>query len=149
MQHHFQVEGRWQGGQAGNGSISAEHVSTTISLPAALGGSAKGTNPEEMLLGTAAACYLATLAIALEKRGIHPQGLRVQSTGTLDVAKLRITQLVHEPRIQVAIAPTPEQKLAMAEAVHKAEQICLISKAIRGNVEVEVRWDDEACEIAR
>src|SRR5262249_53898066 len=122
MQHEFRITGHWQGGRAGVGEAAAHHVSTMISLPRGLGGSARGptpgelggsargTNPEEMLFSTAAACYLITLGIILEKRGIATDRLEVVSTGTMDDEKLKITRIVHEPKVVLASAPTAEQR---------------------------------------
>src|SRR5215470_15421504 len=105
MQHEFRITGHWQGGRAGVGETAAEHVSTMISLPRELGGAARGTNPEEMLFSTAAACYLITLGIILEERGIATERLEVVSTGTMDDEKLRITRIVHAPKVVLASAP--------------------------------------------
>ena len=142
MQHEFLVTGHWQGGRAGVGETAAQHVSTMISLPRELGGSARGTNPEEMLFSTAAACYLI-------KRGIATERLEVVSTGTMDDEKLKITRIVHEPKVKLASAPTAEQRSSIAEAIHRAEQMCLISNAIRGNVEVAVVWNEASLESSR
>lgn len=131
------------------GETAAQHVSTMISLPRELGGSARGTNPEEMLFSTAAACYLITLGIILEKRGIATERLEVVSTGTMDDEKLKITRIVHEPKVKLASAPTAEQRSSIAEAIRRAEQMCLISNAIRGNVEVAVVWSEASLECSR
>jgi peroxiredoxin-like protein len=149
MKHEFQVTGHWQGGRAGQGETAAQHVSTMISLPKELGGAARGTNPEEMLFSTAAACYLITLGIILEKRGIPTERLEVITTGTMDDEKLKITKIVHEPKIRLMSAPTAEQQTSIAEAIHRAEQMCLISNAIRGNVEVVVLSTEATCERPR
>jgi peroxiredoxin-like protein len=110
----------------------------TVSLPRELGGIARGTNPEELLVNTAASCYLITLAIILEKRGIPAERLDIISTGTMDDEKIKITKLVHEPKIKLASAPTVEQLSSIAEAIQRAEQMCPIAKAIRGNVEIVI-----------
>jgi peroxiredoxin-like protein len=149
MQHEFRVTGHWQGGRAGQGETAAQHVSTMISLPQELGGSARGTNPEEMLFTTAAACYLITLGIILEKRGIATERLEVVTTGTMDDEKLKITKIVHAPKVVLMAAPSAEQKTSLAEAIHRAEQMCLISNAIRGNVEVTIVWNEASCESPR
>ena len=120
-----------------------------ISLPKELGGAACGTNPEEMLFTTAAACYLITLGIILEKRNIAAERLEVVTTGTMDDEKLKITRIVHEPRVRLAAAPTAEQRTSLTEAIHRAEQMCLVSNAIRGNVEVAVVWNEASCESPR
>ena len=148
MNHDFQVKGYWQGGRGGVGEVAGDHVITRISLPLALGGAARGTNPEEMLVSTAAACFLITLGIVLEKRGIAFDRLDVTSIGTMDAEKLKFTKLVHQPTIHILSSVTADQRATLGDAVKLAEKMCLISNAIRGNVEVDVTWSDANCELA-
>jgi len=131
------------------GQTAGEHVNTMISLPKGLDGAARGTNPEEMLASTAAACYLITLGIILEKREIAAERLEVTSTLTMDAQKIKITKLVHEPKVKLTSAPTAEQRSSIANAIERAEQMCPIANAIRGNVEIVVVSNEATIESPR
>ena len=48
-------------------------------------GPGAGTNPDEMLLGAAATCYIITLAAMLERSGIHQEALTMESEAIVDV----------------------------------------------------------------
>ena len=97
-----------------------------------------GTNPDEMLLGAAATCYIITLAAMLERSCIDKESLTMDSEATVDVTNRVFTykRIVHKPRLVLA-AGTDEKKLSLARRLtEKAETSCMISRAIKGNVEI-------------
>ena len=58
-----------------------------------------GTNPDEMLLGAAATCYIITLAAMLERSGIKKEALHMNSEAIVDVTKGIFTyqKIIHHP----------------------------------------------------
>ncbi|KYG90509.1 OsmC family protein [Metasolibacillus sp. FSL K6-0083] len=139
MHHTFLLQTRWDGGRNAVGTLQAERLSTQISIPPEMDGPGIGTNPDEMLLGAAATCYIISLAAMLERTGIAAN-LNMQSEGIVDVTNGVFTykQIIHNLTIQ--LADSTEKNKVMAERLAlKAESTCMISKAIRGNVEVLVQ----------
>ncbi|MBY0010810.1 OsmC family protein [Paenibacillus typhae] len=139
MKHPFHLKAVWNGGRNSEGHIDAGGLKTVISIPQEMGGPGTGTNPDEMLLGAAATCYLITLAAMLERSGITPQELTLESEATVDVTNNVFTyeRITHKPRI-VLRADVTEAELAKTERLaHKAEQSCMISRAVAGNVTIE------------
>ncbi|MDF9841448.1 MULTISPECIES: OsmC family protein [unclassified Paenibacillus] len=139
MKHPFHLKAVWNGGRNSEGHIDAGGLKTVISIPQEMGGPGTGTNPDEMLLGAAATCYLITLAAMLERSDITPQELTLESEATVDVTNNVFTyeRIVHKPRI-VLRADVTEAELAKTERLaHKAEQSCMISRAVAGNVAIE------------
>ncbi|WP_107943164.1 OsmC family protein [Metasolibacillus sp. FSL H7-0170] len=139
MHHTFLLQTRWDGGRNAVGTLQAERLSTQISIPPEMDGPGIGTNPDEMLLGAAATCYIISLAAMLERTGIEAN-LNMQSEGIVDVTNGVFTykQIIHNLTIQ--LADSTEKNKVMAERLAlKAESTCMISKAIRGNVEVLVQ----------
>ncbi|MCL6626498.1 hypothetical protein [Alicyclobacillus shizuokensis] len=57
-QHVYTYQGRWQGDRQGQGKIMVGGLQSLVSTPAQMGGPGIGTNPDEMLLGAAATCYM-------------------------------------------------------------------------------------------
>jgi peroxiredoxin-like protein len=141
-EHRFELKAAWSGGLDGTGHIEAGNLITAISVPGQLGGPGVGTNPEEMLLGAAATCYLITLGMLLKRQGITTIELNseifVQSNPTMKVDKI-----IHRPRISTPIHSSQEQLDKISKAAYRAEQTCMISKALKGNVEVTV--EPEIC----
>lgn len=139
MKHKFELNASWTGGRNGEGSISVGNLQSAVSVPADMQGPGVGTNPEEMLLGAAATCYLITLAAIFENRGLPVAELTMTTEGIVSTdGGLRFEKIVHRPAIMLAADATAEQAEAARAAAERAEQACMISKAVRGNVEVTV-----------
>ncbi len=138
-EHRFRLEAVWHGGRLGTGELKADGLQTVISIPGELGGPGEGTNPEELLIGSAMNCYIITLAAILEKRNFKVQSLTLQSEGILAIENGNqvFRQIIHRPT--VILEEGDEHTVeATKHAAHRAEQVCMISKALRGNVELTV-----------
>jgi peroxiredoxin-like protein len=135
----FQLEAAWHGGRLGTGELKAEGLQTAISVPREQGGPGVGTNPEELLIGAAMNCYIITLAAILEKRNLKVQSLTLKSEGILTVesGNLGFREIIHRPEMILADGDEKTAEAAV-HAAHRAEQVCMISKAMRGNVEISV-----------
>ncbi|MDY8048351.1 OsmC family protein [Paenibacillus polymyxa] len=136
MEHTFLLKADWNGGRNSDGRIEAGQLRTAISIPAEMGGPGVGTNPDEMLLGAAATCYLITLAAMMERASLPVASLTLESEGIVDVTNNIFTyrRIVHRPQVQLAADATEsqiEQALRLAE---QAETSCMISRAVAGNV---------------
>src|SRR5699024_12440471 len=57
----------WQGNAAGKGYMEAEHFNLDIALPPYYGGRGGEAEPKGMLIASATACYIMTLASFLSK----------------------------------------------------------------------------------
>ncbi|VEI06129.1 OsmC family protein [Kurthia zopfii] len=140
-EHIFNLSATWPGGRNTVGTIDAGQLKTEISIPKEMEGPGIGTNPDEMLLGAAATCYLISLAAMLERAKIIPAQLSLKSQGIVDVTNGVFTyeKIIHQPEIELSKEAT-EREFAMVEKLaQKAERTCMISKAIRGNVEIELQ----------
>jgi peroxiredoxin-like protein len=132
----YTVDGRWSGGRLGRGKLTGDSLSTELSIPVNLGGPGIGTNPEELLLGAAAGCYLITLATLFANREVPVVRIDLESRGFVERDRgLRFDRIEHHPTI-VVDSPVDEQYL-VALAEH-AEHACMVSSALRGNVRVDV-----------
>lgn len=136
MEHTFLLKADWNGGRNSDGRIEAGQLRTAISIPAEMGGPGVGTNPDEMLLGAAATCYLITLAAMMERASLPVASLALESEGIVEVTNNIFTyrRIVHRPRVLLSVDATEsqiEQALRLAE---QAETSCMISRAVAGNV---------------
>ncbi|MCK9910258.1 OsmC family protein, partial [Microbacteriaceae bacterium K1510] len=84
-------------------------------------------------------CYLITLAAVLEKRQSAVQSLTLQSEGivTREGGNLTFSRIVHRPTIVLVHGDEKAVETA-TQAAHRAEQACMVSKALKGNVEIIV-----------
>ena len=144
--HRYQLRMRWGGGWRGEGRVVCGNLNVAVSVPEEFGGAGVGTNPEEMLLGAAANCYLINLAKMLEDRELPVADLSLSTEGVfiarwdpqLRKTALSCENIIHRPRITLLAGATGEQEEAATEAAHRADKACMVTRALRGNVEVAV-----------
>lgn len=144
--HSFRVKADWPGLRNDVGTIETGNLKTEISIPPEMDGPGTGTNPDEMLLAAAATCYIITLAAMLERSKIDKEALTMESEGLVDVTNGIITykRIIHRPKL-VLKSDASEKEFAMAQKLaEKAESSCMITRAIKGNVEVELEADISA-----
>ncbi|WP_025677036.1 OsmC family protein [Paenibacillus massiliensis] len=141
MEHVFHLEATWKGGRNSEGEIDAGGLRSVISIPAEMGGPGTGTNPDEMLLGAASTCYIITLAAMMERAGLLVQSLALSSEGIVDVTNNIFTyrRIIHRPRIVLAAGSSHEHLVQAERLADKAEQSCMISRALAGNVELSTQ----------
>ena len=138
--HVFTVESIWTGDSDGEGTLSCEGRYTDYARPAQLGGPEGKSNPEELLVNAVVSCYSITLAILAERKRLPLE--RFEVTGEGDVVRqpdksLKFTAIRLKPRLH--LTDTSEEIGTKAlEAAVKAEDYCLISQALHGNVAISV-----------
>lgn len=140
-EHVFTLQANWPGGRNDVGEIEAGHLKTTVSIPKEMDGPNIGTNPDEMLLGAAATCYIITLAAMMERSQLDKQSLTMESVGVVEVNNGVITykKIIHKPIIVLVDGATNHDKKLAKKLAEKAEKSCMISRALKGNVEIELK----------
>jgi peroxiredoxin-like protein len=139
-EHHFYLKANWPGLRNDIGEIEAGNLVTKISIPPEMEGPGVGTNPDEMLLGAAATCYIITLAAMMERSHLEKEQLTMESEGIVDVRRGVFTykKIIHRPKIVLKSNATDKDIQLAQELAEKAEGSCMISRAIQGNVEMEL-----------
>ena len=139
-EHHFHLKANWPGLRNDIGTIDAGQLKTQISIPKEMDGPGIGTNPDEMLLGAASTCYIITLAAMLERSKIEKENLSLESVGVVDVTNGVFTykKIIHRPTIHLKDSATEKEMNLARKLAEKAEKSCMISRAIMGNVELEL-----------
>lgn len=138
--HQFHLQTNWPGLRNDVGEITSKQLNTQISVPTEMDGPGVGTNPDEMLLGAASTCYIITLAAMLEGRDIQKENLTMESTAIIDETKGKLTyeKIIHHPTVTLPKNTTTEVIEKVHELATRAEQSCMISRAIQGNVQIEL-----------
>ena len=82
-----------------------------------------GTNPDEMLLGAAATCYIITLAAMMERSKLEKVALTMESIGVVDVTKGVITykKIIHKPHIVLKSDATEKDEALAYRLAEEAE----------------------------
>lgn len=139
--HTFTLHSVWNGDSDGDGMITTPRgTSLPYGVPEQLGGKPGRSNPEEMLTAAVVSCYSITLAILAEKRRLPLERIVVDAEGEIERQPNRILKFsavrLHT-KLFLADASQEQKQLAL-ECAHKAEEYCMISCALRGNVTVSV-----------
>jgi peroxiredoxin-like protein len=139
-EHHFYLKASWPGLRNDVGEIQTKNLTTTVSIPPEMDGPGVGTNPDEMLLGAAATCYIITLAAMMERSNLDKVDLTMDSEGVVDVTKGIITykKIIHRPKITLRSTATKHEIKLATKLAKKAESSCMISRAIQGNVVIQL-----------
>lgn len=97
------------------------------------------TSPEELIASAHASCFAMALALVLGENQTRPERLEVSAACTLDEVDgaPRITAVDLTVRAQV---PGLDAS-GLERVVERAADLCPVSNALRGNVEVEVRCE--------
>ena len=90
------------------------------------------TSPEELLAAAHAGCYAMALALTLSEAGKAPEFLRVAARCTLAEVEGKPKITTMELEVFGKIAGLDEA--GFEQAAQKAEQLCPVSGALRGNV---------------
>lgn len=141
--HQFTLNASWPGGRNEVGHIQAGNLNTKISIPPEMDGPGIGTNPDEMLLGAAATCYLITMAAMIERAHLPLEHLELSSVGDVDVTNGVFTykRITHRPVVALKKEATADHLRRLEKIVQQAESSCMISRAIQGNVELVLEED--------
>jgi lipoyl-dependent peroxiredoxin len=116
--------------RVGSGAIGALAVSWAARTEDESGGK---TSPEELLAAAHASCFSMALSAALAKAGSPPERLSSSATVTF-VPGEGVTKSVLE--VEGSVPGMDED--AFREAAEGAKDNCPVSKALAGNVELEV-----------
>jgi len=138
----FTIKGRWDGDRNGSGVMVTKDVNIPVSAPAEFDGPGIGSNPEELLVASAATCYIITLASLLSRKGIKYSHLDISSVGITEEKgnKLTFKAIIHRPVI--VIKDRDEELKKEAERIaRQAEKACFIGQTLKPGVAISVEPD--------
>lgn len=132
--HRFTATVTWDPAER-SGSLAggSGHLATPFGGAPSLGGREDRTNPEELLLGAVATCFVQTWAIFLAKLRLPVGSPRVDGTlemGVDPAGGYRVTRIdlaAHVPSALLA-----EREADVAKTLQLAEKYCIVSKAVKG-----------------
>lgn len=138
--HSFHLKAHWPGLRNDVGKIETGNLQTKVSIPPEMDGPGIGTNPDEMLLGAAATCYIITLAAMMERSHLEKDSLTMESEGIVEVINGIITYktIIHRPIIVLNSQATDREVSLAKKLAEKAEKSCMISRALKGNVDIQL-----------
>jgi len=137
--HHFQLQSQLTDQVEGDGNLTLSTGTINYGVPPQFGGVAGKASPEELILAAISACFSMTLGFVFEKRNIPVLALEMDAKCLVDriERQLHLASITLIPRITVA-EDNSQIRQDIDAAIERAERACLISNAIRGNVELKI-----------
>lgn len=140
--HEYKVEVSWTGGLQGAGSSKSAGSGhqATISVPKEFNGPGAGTNPEELLASAIGSCYSITFGIIAANRKLDYASIVTETVGEVEQNGPQYTYKKITLRPTITLNPgAPDEAVALAEDIaHKSDMYCIITRAVKGNVEIVV-----------
>lgn len=140
--HDYPVTVSWSGGRDGSGSVTADRsgIGSPLAVPPEFGGGGPGTNPEELLAASVAACYSITFGIIAANRRIPLAGVETKAVGEVEENGPQFTykKVTIRPTITLGPGATDEHAKIAEDMAHKADSYCIITNAVRSSVAIEV-----------
>lgn len=128
----------WEGNLAeGSGSLSEGSgvlQDTPVTFAARTQQPDGKTSPEELIAAAHATCYAMALSVTLTQQGNEPEQLEVDAVCVLDDQQLKITTV--NLNVRGTVPGMDEQ--GFEDAAREAEQLCPVSNALRGNVDIQL-----------
>lgn len=122
------------GGRDGTARSDDGKLDVALALPTAIGGSGKGTNPEQLFAAGFGACFTSSLAFAAKGMGLQPGAISVSAAVTLTVNDTGAYGIKADLTVTLPGLSDAEADRVMAEA----RRICAYSNALKGTAEVIV-----------
>lgn len=134
------VDMTWEGGAKGKGSLKSTFLDTSVAIPKALGGSGEGANPKELLVSSAASCYMLTLAFLVESKKLPVASLEMRSDAVAGDEGMKIT---HDISVTLTAEATDAEVETMKRVLQEAEKGCEVGNLLKNagviiNLESEV-----------
>ena len=125
------------GGRTGAVATADGSFRLALATPRELGGKGgSGTNPEQLFAAAYASCFLASLRIVGQEKGIRiTEDTNV--TATVGIGRQEDDQMALDVVLEIDLPDLdPKEAEALAEQAHA---ICPYSKAVGGNISVRIR----------
>jgi osmotically inducible protein OsmC len=130
----YTAEAHVTGGRAdGHGRTPDGALEADLRLPDEMGGSGRGTNPEQLFAVGYAACFESALGVVARRRGQEAGDVAIDSRVMLVPTEDRAFNLAVELAVNL---PSVDDADEAVELVRAAHQVCPYSNATRGNVDV-------------
>ncbi len=124
----------------GHGRTSDGALEVDLRLPAEMGGTGDGTNPEQLFAVGYAACFEGALGVAARRAKVDPGEVAIDSEVSLspDGKGGFVIGVALDVRL-----PGVVDSATAIDVVRKAHDVCPYSNATRGNIEVALTANGE------
>ena len=127
--HRFRVLAWWASGRTGIAKSGSAPNAIHFTSPPAFGGLEGRWTPEDLLLCALASCYTTTFRAVAEHSKFEYTDLQVEVDG--DIRKADSGYQFSEIAVRASLTISqPEEQARAVKLLHKAEGLCLVSRAL-------------------
>ncbi len=119
------------GGRDGTARSEDGELDLALALPVEIGGSGRGTNPEQLFAAEFAACFTSSLAHSANRLGLKPA--RIDVTGEVELTVDDSGAFGVKPALSVALPGLTEDEAD--RLIREARRICAYSNAMRAVID--------------
>ena len=134
-EHTWQTALTWIGERAS--LQSRGHSAIGVTIPPQFGGPGDQWSPEELLIGAAQACTVATFTSLARRRGVAVASVSSSASGTVSRSPTGMSFSKVTLELHVVIEDDAQRALAR-ELVERAHRGCIVSSSLRCPVDVQV-----------
>lgn len=109
---------------------------TPVTWESRIGPEGNNASPEELMAAAQASCFSMALSSVLEEAGTPPETMNVSTLCALDEVDGRFRIVSIDVDVQGRVPGMDEE--SFKNVVEQADQICPVTNALRGNVDVRV-----------
>lgn len=134
--HRFRVVAWWASGRTGIAKSSSAPNAIHFTSPPAFGGLDGRWTPEDLLLCAVASCYTTTFRAVAENSKFEYTDLQVEVDGGIRKADsgYNFTEIIIRANLTIS---QPEEQARAIKLLHKAEGLCLVSRALSAKQKFE------------
>lgn len=127
--HRFRVVAWWASGRTGIAKSGSAPNAIHFTSPPAFGGLDGRWTPEDLLLCAVASCYTTTFQAVAESSKLEYTDLQVEVEGNIRKADTgyNFSEILIRANLMLA---QPEEQARAIKLLHKAEGLCLVSRAL-------------------
>jgi peroxiredoxin-like protein len=127
--HRFRVVAWWASGRTGIAKSGSAPNAIHFTSPPAFGGLDGRWTPEDLLLCAVASCYTTTFQAVAESSKLDYTDLQVEVEGVIRKAETgyNFAEVIIQANLMIA---QPEEGARAVKLLHKAEGLCLVSRAL-------------------
>src|ERR1700694_3075039 len=128
-EHKYRVVAWWTSGQTGIAKSDSAPNAIHFTAPLQFGGLEGRWTPEDLLMNALASCFTTTFHAIAGYSKFEYTDLEVEAEGTVSKADsgYRFSEIVIRPRLTI---PNEEQRERAISLLHKAKELCLVSRAL-------------------
>ena len=134
-EHLYNVDINWKSGRVGSMSSPGLEEKLDVATPPEFPGGVEGVwSPEHLFVASVSSCFMTSFTAIAEYSKFEFESLNVKSSGVMsrEDGKFVMSKVILKPLLEITDEKYEKKAYRLLE---KAEEICLISRSIKSEIE--------------